>query len=129
MVESMGAAEGYAAFAQGAAGISSVILAIPAGYFAHRLGRKNYIRLCLICITIILLLIPASGYLASKLALSPGSSLVIFLILMFIYGAFWIGIVVNSFPMLWQMASFGTMGYIPDCIIPSARPRPFWLLR
>jgi MFS family permease len=29
---------------------------------------------------------------------------------MFLYGAVWIGVVVNSFPMLWQMATFGTMG-------------------
>jgi hypothetical protein len=29
---------------------------------------------------------------------------------MFLYGMVWIGVVVNSFPMLWQMASFGTMG-------------------
>jgi MFS family permease len=29
---------------------------------------------------------------------------------MFLYGAVWIGVTVNSFPMLWQMASFGTMG-------------------
>jgi MFS family permease len=34
----------------------------------------------------------------------------LFLAQMFLFGAVWIGVGVNSFPMLWQMASFGTMG-------------------
>ncbi len=110
MVEYLGVNEGYAAFAQGVAGISSVILAVPTGYFAHKMGRRNYIRLCLIVLSVIMILIFLSGFLAPQLGLTSISGLILFLALMFIYGVFWIGVVVNSFPMLWQMASFGTMG-------------------
>jgi MFS family permease len=110
LVETMGASEGNAALAQGIAGISSVILAVPAGYLAHKLGRRRFIRLSLILLTLILLLIPLSGLIALRTKLGPGGKLAVFLVLMFLYGAVWIGVVVNSFPMLWQMASFGTVG-------------------
>jgi MFS family permease len=108
LVEFLGASEGNAALAQGAAGISSVILAIPAGYWAHRFGRRNFIRFSLIFLGAILFLIPLSGLFTVKLGPSP--RLLIFLLLMFLYGAVWIGVVVNSFPMLWQMADYGNMG-------------------
>lgn len=104
MVEVLGVSEGNAALAQGVAGISSVIMAVPAGYFAHKLGRRKFIRVCLALLAFIMFLIPGAGFLGG------GSVLALFLALMFLYGAVWIGIVVNSFPMLWQMASFGTMG-------------------
>ncbi|MDR2102499.1 MAG: MFS transporter [Treponema sp.] len=108
LVESLGASEGNAALAQGAAGISSVILAIPAGYWAHRFGRRNFIRFSLICLGTILFFIPLSSFLSQKMGPSP--RLLLFLFLMFLYGAVWIGVVVNSFPMLWQMADYGNMG-------------------
>ncbi|MDR1866887.1 MAG: MFS transporter [Treponema sp.] len=112
LVEVMHTAESNAALAQGVAGISSVIMAVPVGYLAHRIGRRNFIRLSLVGAALVLFLIPLSGFVTSSLLLnvSAGGSLVIFLILMFLYGAVWMGIVVNSFPMLWQMASFGTVG-------------------
>jgi MFS family permease len=110
MVEALGAAESNAALAQGVAGISSVLAAIPAGYLAHRLGRRRYIRLCLCALAAILVLIPVSGALAVARGLSPNGRFILFLALMFCYGAFWMGVVVNSFPMLWQMARFGTIG-------------------
>jgi MFS family permease len=110
LVDSLKAAESNAALAQGAAGISSVILAVPAGYLAHRMGRKKFIRLNLIILTLILILIPISGALAPGLGVSTTGVLGLFLILMFLYGALWIGVVVNSFPMLWQMAVFGNIG-------------------
>jgi MFS family permease len=109
MVNELNVPEGNAALAQGAAGIAGVILAVPAGAFAHRMGRRNYIRLCLILLAFILALIPLCGPAANLLG-STGTALVLFLALMFIYGAVWIGVVVNSFPMLWQMAGFETMG-------------------
>ena len=51
-------------------------------------------------------------FLSSSLAsgLGSGTRFVAFLGIMFLYGIFWITIITNSFPMLWQMASFGTMG-------------------
>ncbi|MDR3249320.1 MAG: MFS transporter [Treponema sp.] len=110
LVEAMGVSEGNAALAQGVAGVSSVIMAVPAGYLAHRLGRKRFIRLSLIGLASILMLIPVCGFIGQRLALTPSVALVVFLILMFLYGAVWIGVTVNSFPMLWQMASFGNMG-------------------
>ncbi|GHU25820.1 MFS transporter [Spirochaetia bacterium] len=110
LVESMGADESNAALAQGMAGISSVIMAVPAGYLAHKFGRRRFIRVSLIFCALILFLIPVVGLVAARLSLSSALSLILFLLLMFLYGAVWIGIVVNSFPMLWQMASFGTIG-------------------
>lgn len=110
MIESLGVDESYAAFAQGIAGVSSVILAVATGYFAHKMGRRNYIRLCLIVLAAIMMLIFFSGSFSKKLGLSSAGGLFLFLVLIFLYGAFWIGIVVNSFPMLWQMTSFDTVG-------------------
>jgi MFS family permease len=57
-----------------------------------------------------MMLIFLSGFLSQKLGLSSMGGLVFFLALMFIYGAFWTGIVVNSFPMLWQMTRYETVG-------------------
>jgi MFS family permease len=110
LVEALGATGGNAALAQGMAGISSVIMAVPAGYLAHKLGRRRFIRLSLVLLALVLFLIPLSGFLAPRLGLGTGGALIVFLVLMFLYGAVWIGVVVNSFPMLWQMASFSTMG-------------------
>ncbi|MDR1908862.1 MAG: MFS transporter [Spirochaetaceae bacterium] len=110
LVEVLGVAESNAALAQGVAGISSVLAAIPAGYLAHRLGRRRYIRLCLCFLAAILILIPLSGALALAAGVSGTGRFVLFLALMFCYGAFWMGVVVNSFPMLWQMARFGNVG-------------------
>ena len=110
MVDVLGVSEGNAALAQGVAGISSVALAVPAGCLAHRVGRRRFIRGSLILLALILLCIPPAGMIGVRAGLGPGGVLVLFLVLMFLYGAVWIGVVVNSFPMLWQMAGFGTMG-------------------
>jgi MFS family permease len=110
LVEAVGVAGSNAALAQGIAGISSVLLAIPTGYFAHRIGRRRYIRMSLALLAVVLFLIPLSGVIAINRGLSMNGRLGIFLALMFLYGAVWIGIVVNSFPMLWQMATFNNMG-------------------
>jgi MFS family permease len=111
MVEVLMVDEGKAALAQGVAGIAGVIMAVPSGCLAHRMGRRNFIRLSLVVLAVILGAIPLSGPAASALGISGDSgTLVLFLVLMFLYGAVWIGVVVNSFPMLWQMAGFGAMG-------------------
>ncbi|MDR2048783.1 MAG: MFS transporter [Treponema sp.] len=108
LVEYVGVGEGSAALAQGAAGISGVILAVPSGYLAHKIGRKRFIRICLAVLAAILFIIPITSLAGGSLALGP--RLAVFLGLMFLYGIFWIGVVVNSFPMLWQMADYNTMG-------------------
>jgi MFS family permease len=110
MVEAMGVTGGNAALAQGVAGISGVIMAVPAGYLAHRLGRRRFIRCSLVLLALVLFAIPCAGFLGARAGLDPSAALALFLALMFLYGIVWIGVVVNSFPMLWQMASFGTMG-------------------
>ncbi|GHV35924.1 MFS transporter [Spirochaetia bacterium] len=110
LVEYMGVSGGNAAMAQGMSGIASVLMAVPAGYIAHRIGRRRYIRISLFCLAVILFLISLSGHIGKTMGLSSANSLNIFLILMFIFGAFYVGVIVNSFPMLWQMATFGNMG-------------------
>jgi MFS family permease len=110
LVETMGVSEGNAALAQGIAGVSSVIMAVPCGYIAHRLGRRRFIRISLVFLAAILALIPLCGFLGIRAGIGPSAALGIFLVLMFLYGAVWIGVTVNSFPMLWQIASFGNMG-------------------
>ncbi len=110
LVEVLSVSAGKAALAQGVAGISGVALAIPAGYIAHKVGRRNYIRASLLALAGILSVIVATGPIARALSLTPDGALILFLALMFIYGAVWIGVVVNSFPMLWQMADYGNTG-------------------
>jgi MFS family permease len=110
LMEVIGVAESNAALAQGVAGISGVALAIPSGYIAHRLGRRRYIRICLVFLTLILLIVPFSTRFALQQGLSINACLIIFLALMFLYGTVWIGVMVNSFPMIWQMANFDNVG-------------------
>ncbi|MCX7655032.1 MAG: MFS transporter [Treponemataceae bacterium] len=110
LVQVMKVSQGSAALAQGVAGIASVLLAIPSGYLAHRRGRKRLIRMSLLVLALILVLVPFTAPLAQWLRLPAGGSLILFLFLMFLYGSVWIGVVVNSFPMLWQMAHYGNIG-------------------
>jgi MFS family permease len=110
MVEVLNTSESNATLAMGVVGVAQVIFALPVGYLAHKYGRKNYIRFSLSIITVILALIPISTILAKNAGWGGTSILVLCLALFFCFGAFWIGVVVNSFPMLWQMADFGNMG-------------------
>jgi MFS family permease len=110
LVENIGVAESNAALAQGVAGISGVALAIPSGYAAHRLGRRRFIRICLVFLTLILLAVPLSTGFALRQGLSVNACLLIFLSLMFLYGTVWIGVMVNSFPMIWQMTNYDNVG-------------------
>ncbi|GAB1483501.1 MFS transporter [Treponema sp.] len=110
LVDVMQVSAGKAALAQGVAGIASVLLAIPAGYLAHKIGRRKFIRGSLIGLAFVLAAIPFTAPAAQALTMDAGGSLLLFLVLMFLYGAVWIGVVVNSFPMLWQMAEYDNMG-------------------
>jgi maltose/moltooligosaccharide transporter len=108
-VENLGTSSGDAALPAGLVGIAQAVFAVPAGYLAHRIGRRRAIRLSLIVAAALLLAgCLVSGPFAS--ALGPGARFAAFLGVMFAFGASWIVVVTNSFPMLWQMASFGTMG-------------------
>jgi Na+/melibiose symporter-like transporter len=108
-VEVLGTSSGNAALPAGLVGIAQALFAVPAGYLAHRIGRRKAIRGSLAAVAATLL---AGCVLSSPLAssLAPGARFAAFLGVMFVYGIFWIVVITNSFPMLWQMASFGTMG-------------------
>lgn len=98
-----------AALPASAVAIAQLLFAIPSGYIAHRIGRRKAIRFSLLILTVLLGL---AAIVASPVAASIGAGLRFNLLLaiMFAYGIFWITIVTNSFPMLWQMATFGTIG-------------------
>ncbi|HUW70362.1 MAG TPA: MFS transporter [bacterium] len=100
---------GKAALPASAVAIAQTVFAIPSGYLAHRIGRRKAIRGSLLVLTIVLAL---GALISSPLAESLGSSMRfnVLLAIMFVYGIFWITIITNSFPMLWQMATFGTIG-------------------
>jgi MFS family permease len=110
MVNVIGVSESNAALAQGVAGIAGVIFAVFTGYLAHKFGRRRYIRFCLVFLAIDLFLVPISSLIGRHYALSGNVMLVLLLALMFFYGVFWIGVMVNSFPMIWQMSSFDNIG-------------------
>jgi MFS family permease len=107
-LEILGTSSGTAALAAGMVGVAYAIFAIPSGYIAHRRGRKKTIRTSLLVIVALTLLLffhdPLTAGLSGTLRLYS------FWLMMFAFGMFWVSIVTNSFPMLWQMASWGTMG-------------------
>lgn len=107
-VEVLHTSSGTAALAAGMVGISYAIFAIPSGKFAHKYGRKKTIRGALFLLVIILLLI----YIHSNISANWSSSLrqYTFWALLFLFGTLWVSVITNSFPMLWQMADYKTMG-------------------
>ncbi len=107
-IDVLGTSSGTAALAAGMVGIAYALFAIPSGYFAHRFGRKRTIRVSLVAIAILTFCLFFHDPVTSGL----GSSLRLFSFwgIMFLFGVFWVSVVTNSFPMLWQMASWGTMG-------------------
>lgn len=107
-VEVLGTSSGTASLAAGMVGIAYAIFAIPSGKFAHKHGRKKTIRGALICLVTVLILVFLHGVLLKGL---PGTvKLITFWALLFCFGIFWVTIVTNSFPMLWQMSTFSTVG-------------------
>lgn len=100
--------KGTAALAAGMVAVAYALFAIPSGYVAHRIGRKRTIRTALVAIAVLTFLL----FLHDPLTAGLGSQvrLFSFWFVMFLFGAFWVSVVTNSFPMLWQMASWGTMG-------------------
>ena len=99
---------GTAALAAGMVGVAYAIFAIPSGYIAHKNGRKKTIRTSLLVIAGLTFLLFLHGPLTA--GLSASLRLYSFWLIMFVFGMFWVSVVTNSFPMLWQMASWGTMG-------------------
>ena len=110
MLDVIGVSVGQTSFAMGAAAVAMIAFAVPAGILATRLGRKRVIRASLLALVAVFAAIFAHEPLTRALGLSAQARLYSFLVLMFCFGAFWIAIIANSFPMLWQMASYANMG-------------------
>ncbi|MBL8968895.1 MAG: MFS transporter [Spirochaetaceae bacterium] len=102
-------ASSKAALPASAVAIAQTLFAIPSGYVAHRIGRRKAIRGSLL---VLVVLLGVGAFMASSLAAPLGMATRFYALLgmMFVFGVFWITIIVNSFPMLWQMATFGTIG-------------------
>lgn len=106
--EVLGTSAGTAALSSGMVGVAYAIFAVPSGKFAHKHGRKKTIRWALVAIVIVLLLVFIhSAFLTN---LPSMVRLLSFWVLLFLFGIFWVTVVTNSFPMLWQMADYKTIG-------------------
>ncbi len=108
--EIIGVSSGTAGLAAGMVAISYALFAILSGVIAHKIGRKKTIRTSLLMLTIVTILLAAHPGISNMLDFSQTAMLFSFFILLFIFGTFWVSVVTNSFPMLWQMASYGNMG-------------------
>ena len=109
-VEFLGLKPGTSALSAGMVGIAYALFAIPSGVIAHRIGRKKTIRGSLIGLTVLTFLLYLHYPVTLGLGLSHTTTFVSFWALLFLFGIFWVSVVTNSFPMLWQMATFANMG-------------------
>ncbi|MBK5201740.1 MAG: MFS transporter [Spirochaetaceae bacterium] len=107
-VEVLHTSSGTAALAAGMVGIAYAIFAIPSGKLAHKHGRKKTIRGALLGLVVVLSLIYVHSIVTVNW--SSTSRQYSFWALLFLFGIFWVSVVTNSFPMLWQMADYKTMG-------------------
>ena len=108
--EVIGVSSGTAGLAAGMVAIAYALFAIPSGVIAHKKGRKRTIRFSLFTLTIITLILAAHASFGKLLGFSQTSMLLSFFGLLFIFGVFWVSVVTNSFPMIWQMATYDNMG-------------------
>jgi maltose/moltooligosaccharide transporter len=108
--ETLGVSTGSMGFGMGAVGVSYAIFAIPSGYIAHRIGRKKTIRFGLAALVVVCLCIVGFDFAFRAGLLPHGAGFIIYLGILFLFGIFWVSVVTNSFPMLWQMAKQDTMG-------------------
>ena len=109
-VEFLGLKPGTSALSAGMVGIAYAIFAIPSGVVAHRIGRKKTIRVSLVALTGLTFLLYLHYPVTAGLDLSHTATFASFWALLFLFGIFWVSVVTNSFPMLWQMATFANMG-------------------
>ena len=107
-MEELGTSAGTAALSSGMVGVAYAAFAVPSGKIAHRYGRKKTIRAALLAIVVDLLLVFLHGMLTA--GMNPTLRLASFWVLLFLFGIFWVTVVTNSFPMLWQMADYQTIG-------------------
>ena len=107
-MEVLGTSSGTASLAAGMVGIAYAIFAIPSGKVAHRFGRKKTIRASLLALVVVTLLVFAHSFVTA--GWNSTVRLVTFWALLFCFGIFWVSVVTNSFPMLWQMSDYTTIG-------------------
>ncbi|MDC7126450.1 MAG: MFS transporter [Spirochaetales bacterium] len=108
--EFLGLSPGTSALSAGMVGIAYAIFAIPSGIIAHKIGRKKAIRGSLVIAAIVLALTFLHYPITNILGITGPARFISFWFLLFIFGMFWVSIVTNSFPMLWQMATYSDMG-------------------
>lgn len=101
---------GQGPLAMGMVGISSALAAIPMGYAASKWGRKRMIRIALLAIAFLTVCVFFLEPLGKFLGTDNAILKLYFWGLMFGFGVFWICVVANSFPMLWQMAHHSNIG-------------------
>jgi maltose/moltooligosaccharide transporter len=106
----LGVSKGTSALSVGMVGISYAIFAIPSGVIAHKIGRRKTIRISLAAVAILGLLLFLHQPATALFSLSQSGATITFFAIMFAFGIFWVSIVTNSFPMLWQMANYNNMG-------------------
>lgn len=106
----LGASEGIAGLSVGMVAVAYALMAIPSGMIGHRFGRKRTIRISLLVIAGLTTLIFFHEPIVGALGLSQQAGLFSFWAILFVFGMFWVSIITNSFPMLWQMATYANMG-------------------
>ena len=109
-IEILKTSSANAALAAGMVGIAYALFAIPSGVIAHKRGRKKTIRTALIALFTVLILIFIHSNVATGENVGQATRMISFWVLMFLFGMFWVTIITNSFPMLWQMADYSNMG-------------------
>jgi MFS family permease len=109
-VEIIGVSKGTAGISPGMVAIPYALFAIPSGIIAHKIGRKKMIRICLIGLIVAMILMFLHKPMVDTFKLSQSISLIFFWAILFFFGIFWGSVVTNSFPMLWQMATYTNMG-------------------
>ena len=109
-IKTFGVTGGQAPFAAGMVGIASALSAIPMGYAAGKWGRRRMIRISLIAVAVLCTAQFFLSDITALLGIASSSAKYVFWVLMFLFGIFWICIIANSFPMLWQMAGFAHIG-------------------
>jgi len=109
-IDTFNLTDGQGPLAMGMVGISAALAAIPMGYAASHWGRRRMIRISLIAITIIILAVFFLEPACRAGIVDAASAKFVFWGLMFAFGIFWVSVIANSFPMLWQMAHFSNIG-------------------
>lgn len=98
-----------AALTSGIVGVGYALFAVVSGFIAAKLGRKKTILISLFTLFLIMLF----GFIFTLIFNEPEvswNSVIVFWVMMFIFGLFWSAVAVNSFPILWQMSSFKNIG-------------------